>query len=394
MFLTTREKRRIILTILIILLIVVGVGAYFYLAPQEKVSNEKENKETTKEKTEAPQTGIKTYTQYDDKQNTCVYHYEAGQCYVPLSFCVVDANVKTPQDIDRTKYCSETPEIQAKALESPAGSVCPFTATEGDLIDLFSIVKDPDSTDPTHPFGPLGRLEVSFSAPFKGSKGLWKTNPGDAGIYHFDISVTDGEYTDTNPYCIEVKVGNRPPVISNVKDMTLVAGNTFNLEPKCVDPDGDQVTLTYVGDLSNREWYTGVPKKTESKDIGLHVVTVRCTDSRGLPAYKSAKITVTSAPVLPPPSIRFVDEPQDMTIDEGQTATLSPSVESDTGNPVTITYSGWMTSSSKTASYTDAGVHEVIITATDGTSTISKTVFITVINVNRPPEIVGTQPSP
>lgn len=393
MFLTTREKRRITIAAVIVLLIIIGVAAYYFL-PQtgEKVTNT-EKKETTATQKEAPPAGITSYTQYSKKENTCVYYYKDGQCYVPLSFCVTDPGVKTPQDIDKEKYCSTTPEIKAEALKSPVGSACPFTATEGDLIDLYSIVRDPDETDPTHPFGPLGRLEVSFSDPFKGSKGLWKTKPGDAGVYNFEISVTDGQYTDTKPYCIEVKIGNRPPVLSNVNDMQLMVGDTVTIEPKCTDPDGDQVTISYVGDLSNREWFTGVPKKTGQKDIGIHVVTIRCTDSRGLPAYKSIKVAVGPAPILPPPSLRFVREPTGMTLKEGETVTLSPSVESDAGKPVTITYSGWMSSSTKTASYTDAGVHPVTITATDGIITISTTISITVINVNRPPEIVGTEQS-
>ena len=157
--------------------------------------------------------------------------------------------------------------------------------------------------------------------------------------------------------------------------------------------DGDAVTNGYIGDLSDREWYTGTPKRAEEKDLGLHIVTVRCTDNRGLPAYKSIKARVLATTAAPPPTIQFIEELANITIMEGETVTLSPQVESDVGRPVTITYGGWMESSSKTASFTDSGVHEVTVTATDGISTISTTITITVINVNRPPEIVGTQAS-
>ena len=393
MFLTTQETRRITVTILIAVIIILAVAAYFYFEPMKIFSANTDNTQESEEKTETPQTGIKTYTQYDGSQRTCAYHYENKQCYVPLSFCVTDPSVKTTQEIDAKKYCSETPQISAQALVSPAGSTCPFTATEGDLIDLFSIVRDPDEGDPSHPYGPLGRLEVSFSEPFKGNKGLWKTEPGDAGVYYFEISVTDGEFTDTNHYCIEVKMGNRPPVISNIHDAQVFVGEMITLEPTCVDPDGDAVTISYIGDLSDREWYTGTPKRAEEKDLGLHIVTVRCTDNRGLPAYKSIKARVLATTAAPPPTIQFIEELANITIMEGETVTLSPQVESDVGRPVTITYGGWMESSSKTASFTDSGVHEVTVTATDGISTISTTITITVINVNRPPEIVGTQAS-
>ncbi len=395
MFLTTREKRRMILAIVLVVIIAIGIIWYFNMgaltpnvADNTKTTTQKE---TATQKESAAKAGITSYTQYNKAENTCVYNYEGGKCYVPLSFCITDPAVKTPQELDRKKYCSETPEIKAKALESPKGSACPFTATEGDLIDLYSIVRDPDEADPTHPYGPLGRLDVSFSEPFKGSKGLWKTEKGDAGLYKFDISVTDGQYTDTKPYCIEVLIGNRPPVLSNLNDMSVVAGDTVTLEPKCVDPDNDPITLSYYGDITGREWMTTNTKKTENKDIGNHIITVKCADIRGLPTYKSIKITVLAAPIGPELGFRFVDEPKDVTIKEGETVTLNPSAQSDAGKPIKFEYSGWMTSNTKTASYTDAGVHEVTVTATDGVFTLSRTILVTVINVNRPPEIVGTK---
>jgi hypothetical protein len=376
-YLTRRRKRQIIITIIALLIIAaVATSAVMLL------NNPKE--ETTKEQT------LTTYTQYNPETDTCIYYYDEGNCFVPLSFCVNEEDTQTPQEIDREKYCSETPELTPEALESEEGAECPFIASEGDTINLQSIVQDPDELDPNNPIGPLGKLIVEFSAPFDDTNGIWKTEEGDEGIHHFTIRVSDGEFTRQKSYCIEVTTGNRPPVLSNVRDVGVLAGKRLILNPTCVDPDGDQVTLTYKGGLTDREWIVSAIKETEAKDIGKHIVTIACVDSRGLPVYKTITVTVFDAPTKPKGTLHFVEEPEDITVNEGNTIVLNPQVASGAGKQVDITYSGWMTTNTKETDFKDAGIYKVTITATDGDTTLERTITIKVLNVNRPPEIVET----
>jgi hypothetical protein len=390
MFLTTSEKRRLAVVAIIALIIIAGVALYFYYGASDKITT-KETKATPVQQTQDKPVQIKSYTQYDAAEKTCVYNYGEGDCYVPLSFCVNDPKVKTPQELDREKYCSQLPQLDVKSLQSKEGSACPFTGSEGDVINLYSIVRDPDENDPTHKYGPLGKLQVAFSEPFADTDGVWVTQKGDKGIYSFDVSVTDGEYTDTKPYCIEITEGNKPPVLTNVHDKVVLVGQTVTLEPVCTDPDGDKVTITYMGDISDREWMTSNTKQTGPKDIGEHDVTVICRDTRGLPAYKTATITVLAAPPGKTGTLWFETEPKDVVVNEGETITLNPQVHSSLNKPITISYVGWMTSNTKKVSYNDAGDYKVTIVATDGSATIQSTINVKVLNVNRPPEIVGTE---
>jgi hypothetical protein len=146
-----------------------------------------------------------------------------------------------------------------------------------------------------------------------------------------------------------------------------------------------------MGDISDREWMTSNTKQTGPKDIGEHDVTVICRDTRGLPAYKTATITVLAAPPGKTGTLWFETEPKDIVVNEGETVTLNPQVHSSLNKPITISYVGWMTSNTKKVSYNDAGDYKVTIVATDGSATIQSTINVKVLNVNRPPEIVGTE---
>ncbi len=386
MYLTPRERRRIIIAaIVIVLLIIAAIVLVVTLLPngEEKKVEKTSTKETT--------TAIKSYTQWDKETNSCIYYYNKKQCYVPSSFCVQDAKVKTPQEIDTKKYCSETPALRAGSLRAE-GSVCPFVASEGDVINLYSIVQDPDEQDPTHPVGPLGRLDVNFSSPFSDSNGVWQTKKGDLGVHRFIVTVTDGQYTRSKGYCIEIKTGNQVPIIENARDLAVTAGQPLVIEATCTDPDNDPVILGYMGNTPDHaDWITANTRETSQKDIGAHIVTISCRDNRGLVAYKSIQVDVFPVGQGPGSNLRFATEPRDLIVNEGDTITLNPVVETDSGQPVTIVYSGWMTEATKKTTYVDAGTYKVTITATDGLGTVQKTITITVLNVNRPPEILGTE---
>ncbi len=402
MYITLEQRRKIMIasiTLGILILLAIGVFAVV------KLSN---GKDETASKAEQPQATTPTqqagkepepeepediplpYTQYDEETSSCKYYYEDGSCYVPLSYCVPDAAIKTPRELDREKYCSETPELKARSLQTE-GSACLFTATEGDIVNIRSIVQDPDESDPRNPVGPLGRLDVRFSYPFADSNGVWQTLKGDAGMHNFTVRVTDGEYTEEKPYCIEVLQGNRPPALGNLNNLEVVAGETVKLEPTCTDPDNDEVKITYQGDISNRNWITESAKKTEPKDVGRHIITVSCTDARGLTTYKSIVVFVWSQAPQVTGALQMILEANEVTVREGETVSIHPRVVSGSGREATIAYSGWMDSSEKQTDYNDAGTYQVTVTATDGVSTVSDAVTVHVLNVNRPPQIVNTE---
>ncbi len=68
----------------------------------------------------------------------------------------------------------------------------------------------------------------------------------------------------------------------------------------------------------------------------------------------------------------------------GDTFTITPVAVDPDGDPVTISYSGWMDTSSRSTTASDRGDHSVIVTASDGRTESSRTVSITVLN--NPPQ--------
>ncbi len=151
-------------------------------------------------------------------------------------------------------------------------------------------------------------------------------------------------------------------------------GDLVKLTPNATDADGDALTFTYSAPLdSNGEWQTG------PGDAGTYLVTVTASDGTST-VSKQVRIVVRSG--NSPPVIEGVGN---MTVQEGDTVKFSPTVTDPDGDDVTISYSGWMTSSSYTTNYNDAGVHDVTITASDGKSQTVKTVQVTVLNKDRPP---------
>ena len=401
MYITLEQRRKITIAIIVLIIIdLVALGSTTLIDFSKKPLTDDKNQTTAapqQTKVAPPSETSKTeeielpYTQYEESTSSCKYYYEGGDCYVPLSYCVPDATVKSQKQLDREKYCSSSPQLNVRSLRSPEGSVCPFIASEGDFVNLRSIVEDPDEQDPTNPFGPLGRLDLQFSSPFSDNNGVWQTARGDAGIHNFTVYVTDGEYASEKEYCIEIALGNRPPALSNLQNMEVTAGEAITLDPKCADPDNDAVTLGYQGDISNRGWMASNTKNTAMKDVGKHVVTVSCSDARGLSTFKSIAIFVFATAPESIGTLQLILDSKEIVVNEGEKVVIMPHVRSEEGRQVTVTYSGWMDSAEKQTTYTDAGTYSVEVAATDGISTVSDTVTVTVINVNRPPEIVGTE---
>ncbi len=170
------------------------------------------------------------------------------------------------RNVDRPPVLGDMPDIVAK---------------EGDLIKLNYYAFDPDQD----------KLYYTFSKPFN-SQGEWQTGYNDAGDYAATVTVSDGQLTDTKAFKVTVLNTDRPPVISNVGNMTVKEGETVSYHPIVSDPDGDKVTVFYSG------WMNSSTYTTNYNDQGTHVVTVTASD--GIEST-SVDSTVTVINVNRPP---------------------------------------------------------------------------------------------
>ncbi len=150
---------------------------------------------------------------------------------------------------------------------------------------------------------------------------------------------------------------------------------------RAVDPDGDPIEYTFTTPLNEKgEWQT-----TEG-DAGDHLVTITASDGTNTVAQQVLIVVMSKNK---PPVIEL-EEPVEAT--EGETLVLQPSITDLEGDTLNITYSGWMDSDTKEIGYDDSGNHKVVITASDGKTSSSKEVIITVANANRAPTLADIAP--
>ncbi|MFH1649603.1 MAG: Ig-like domain-containing protein [Candidatus Woesearchaeota archaeon] len=258
-------------------------------------------------------------------------------------------------------------EVLVKVLKSNKAPVlnCPESVSfkEGETVDLGCRITDPDGDDVT----------VTYEGWMNSAKKT--TGYSDSGEYLVTVMAKDADNLAVEK-TVKVIVENvdRAPVLESINDMNVQEGKLVKVEAKAVDPDGDNLVISYSDPLdANGEWQTKIG------DAGTYTIDVTASDGEKKDSA-SFELTVTSANRAP-----VITGINDITVKEGETITLKPTVSDPEGNDVMVTYSGWMTSNTKDVSFDDSGKYQVTVTASDGKLESSKTITITVENVNRPP---------
>ncbi len=132
---------------------------------------------------------------------------------------------------------------------------------EGDPVQLDVQAYDPDGDDITI------RYPILFD-----TTGFWQTEVGDAGTYELDIVVSDGEHDVSTPLRIVVNQLNRPPTMDLLGNITVREGDLIDLEVNAQDPDGDDLTITYTGFMTEQTF------QTDFGDAGNYTVTIAVSD--------------------------------------------------------------------------------------------------------------------
>jgi PKD repeat protein len=146
------------------------------------------------------------------------------------------------------------------------------------------------------------------------------------------------------------------------------------------DPDGDEITYSFSRPFNDKGiWQTAVG------DAGTYEITISATDGK---LTTIRKVLIAIKEKYQPISITNVF---DISVNEGETISLRPRVSSPNGENVTITYNGFMNSAEYQTTFNDAGTHKVYVLANDGKITEEKTITITVLDVNREPELSGVR---
>lgn len=241
-----------------------------------------------------------------------------------------------------------------------AGSI---EALEGTIFTLQPNVTDPDGD----------KLTVAYTGWMQGiTKNI---GYDDAGPHKVIITASDGHLITKKEVIITVMNLNRGPNLVEIPPQTIKEGQIITIKPSARDPDGDNVSFSFDFPLDPEgSW------ETQVGDAGDYEVLVIASDGN-LTAETIVLLTVN--PVNQPPVIEL-ESP--ITVQEGQTVVLAPIVTDKEGDEVQVTYSGWMTGTTKVTDYNDAGNHKVTITARDtAENEVKLEVIIVVEEFNRPP---------
>lgn len=221
------------------------------------------------------------------------------------------------------------------------------------------------------------KVTVTFSAPLN-SRGEWQTSYGDAGEYAVIITAEDGVTTSSKTVKIVVEKVNVPPVISNIKDITINEGETVAFTPTAKDPNGDQVTVEVSQPLNEGTF------RSDFKSEGIYQITVTASDGE-LKASQSFTLTVNN--VNQKPVLSGLEN--SITLKEGELLWLQPTVNDADGDDVKVSFNGPVDKDGTwKPSYTDHGEYEVTVTADDGQDKAAQRIKIIVTDVNAPVEFL------
>jgi len=239
-----------------------------------------------------------------------------------------------------------------------------ITVEEGKTVTIDAQATDADNDPVTLTFS--GWMETSTK----------ETNFGDEGQHSVLVTASDGKTETTEEITVIVTNVNRAPTLNDIAEITLKEGETVELSVVAEDPDGDDVTITYGVPLGAQDgvW------ETKQGDAGTYEVEVTVSDGT-LEDAKTVKIIVQS---LNNPPVISLALPT-INVEEGETVQIDAEITDPESDELTITYSGWMTSTSYLTDYDDAGTHVVTITVTDGINTVTEDVTVNVLDKNRPP---------
>ncbi len=260
-----------------------------------------------------------------------------------------------------------------KRNQPPSLTKTEVSVKEGETIDLKKFVNDPDK-DP---------LTYSFPSPFSKS-GTWKTSFGDEGYKIINFYFTDGEFNQTAKIAINIIHSNQPPKINSLFEekalVELSEGKEYDFFVNAQDAEKD--SLQYLWQLDNQTISTEQKfKYTFSySSEGDHYLVLEITDS--IETIRRTW-TILIKDSNRPPSISLPS----LSANENELVTLQLPLKDEDGDDIMYTLpppfkedGTWQTT------YGDAGIHFFPITVSDGKSTISSNVTITIGKVNRPPQ--------
>ncbi len=300
---------------------------------------------------------------------------------------------------------SEIVQITVTPNQAPVlDSIRAKTIIEGSTLGLRIHATDPENNPLVLTTSTLPRNATFLDS--GNSSGAFNFTPDfqQAGIYNVKFKVTDGDLSDSEVVQITViEAGNQAPIVDSIGPKTLKEGDSLAFTVRATDPDGTIPTLTMSGTPANSSFIdnrdgTGLFKfKPSFFQAGVVTPTFVASDG-SLSDFE--RVTITVQDVNLPPRIDSIP-PQ--TVEEAKSLQFTV-VGRDSTDPDGGALFLTVTNLPLNATFTDSGngkgvfkftpdssqigVFNVTFNCTDAETpalTSSRTVQITVVDINRPP---------
>ena len=253
----------------------------------------------------------------------------------------------------------------------PASSLTTLTYEETEKIALDISTQDPDNDE----------IATAYSEPLD-RQGEWQTTYGDAGIYRFNVSVSDGDLFDSEEMVLIVNRKEEAPSIRSFRPLpTAIAvdeGKSLAFSIKGFDLNKDALEYFWVLDGKNISQGDGFAYAPDFKSQGEHRIEARITDGF-LTTVKAWDIEVRDINV----DALVMDRITDSTFSEGDLVRLSLpdfryyGLDFTLSSPLEKNF--WRTD------YNSSGLYRVSVHAFGKGFDEAKTIRLVIRNVDRAP---------
>ncbi|HIJ18501.1 TPA: hypothetical protein HA372_02310 [Candidatus Woesearchaeota archaeon] len=132
----------------------------------------------------------------------------------------------------------------------PSASLKNLTYQETDKVALNVSASDPDKD----------AFSIRYGSPLDGN-GQWQTAYGDAGVYRLNITVSDGDLSDSEEVRLIINRKEEPPMVTSLKPSTdalsVTEGRMLSFSIAATDLNKDAPRLCLVPGRPERFWGEG-----------------------------------------------------------------------------------------------------------------------------------------
>jgi parallel beta-helix repeat protein len=284
----------------------------------------------------------------------------------------------------------------ANLNDVPTISTSSLTNATEDAMYLYTIqANDVDVGDTLTFFLDLAPVFLSIDS----ITGLLYGTPtnSDAGIHQVIVNVSDGMTYITRAFNLTVINVNDPPTLNYISPQAAIEDVPFSLQIVGQDVDaGDILAYSLISSPASMtiNQVTGLLAWTPTNDdVGSHTINVRVSDASGAFAERTFQITVAN--VNDPPVIITTAIPN---ATEGIMYLATIQAEDADGDALTFSFDSapsFLSIDTKTGmlygmpTNGEVGIHQIVVNVSDGTSYVTRTFNLTVLNVNELPTITS-----